>query len=373
MKKVVLVNQSSGYLMTDIANAFSVKYDKTILIAGNIVPNERKLNQNIKVDKIVAYNRKSSFLRIITWLYGTLQIFFKLLLKYRNYFVVYVTNPPFAYLCAGLLNNKFAIIIYDTYPDALINIGIKKSSLIFNWWANENKKLFNKAEKIFTLSEAISSQLVQYTDPNKITIIPNWPAQEGLKPIEKHRNIFVKELHLEDKFIVLYSGNIGLTHNVEIITELADIFKDNNKIHFVIIGEGKKKNLLIADVKARGLKNCTFLTWQPYNVIPYSLASADLALVTLNNETGLLSVPSKTYNLLAVGAPLLCVTPSGTELERIVLKYRNGCCFTRENLQGMKNFILDLVENPDKRSQLSINSQIAAKDFHYSNAKLYVL
>lgn len=374
MKKVVLVNQSSGYLMTDIANAYAEQYDEVVMMAGNIVPNERKLDGKVKVNKIMGYDRTSSIKRLATWVWGTVQIFCKLLCKYKQWKVVYVTNPPLAYLCAGCLKNPFSIIVYDTYPDALANIGIRKGNFLYNWWAKKNRKLFAKAEKVFTLSEGMASQLETYTERNKIKVIPNWSAQDGLKPIVKKENPFVKEHGLEDKFVVMYSGNIGLTHNVEVITELAELLRDNDNIRFIVIGEGKKKESLMEEAKKKELTNCEFMTWQAHDVMPFSLASADLAIVTLNNETGMLSVPSKTYNLLAVGAPLLCVTPYGSEIERLVTKYGNGECFMREELEGMKAFILKMVNDKNLCGRLSKKSTVASEDFDYKrNAREYVI
>ena len=98
MKKVVLINQSTGYLMIDIVNAYADEYDKVSLIAGSVKVMERPLKDMVVVDKIIAYNRKSSIKRLFTWCWGTLQVFFKLLFNYKGYEVVYVTNPPMCYL-----------------------------------------------------------------------------------------------------------------------------------------------------------------------------------------------------------------------------------------------------------------------------------
>ena len=79
MKKMVLINQSTGYLMIDIVNAYADRYDSVSLIAGSIKMTERSLKDIVKVDKIIAYNRESFLKRLFTWCWGTIQIFFKLL------------------------------------------------------------------------------------------------------------------------------------------------------------------------------------------------------------------------------------------------------------------------------------------------------
>ena len=365
MKRVVLINQSTGYLMIDIANAYAEVYDEVVLMAGSIKVAERTLNKKLKVKKIVAYDRSSSIKRLLTWGWGTLQIFNRLLFKYRKYEVVYVTNPPMAYLSSLLLKNPFSIIVYDTYPDALNNIGIRKENWIYRKWSNWNKKLFAKARKIVTLSDGMANCLASYVEREKITVVPNWSSKECFAPIEKKENPFVKEQELEGKFTVMYSGNMGFTHNVETIVEVANRLKDNGKIHFLLIGDGKKKPELIEKTKEYGLNNCTFLDW-------HSLASADLGVITLNQETALVSVPSKTYNLLAVGAPLLCIAPENSEIASMVFKNENGACFLPEQINEIANFIEELASDEVKRKRMVENSLKASKLYTFANAKKYV-
>ena len=372
MKKVVLVNQSTGYLMIDIANAYAEVYDEVVLLAGSVIVSERPLNKKIKLRRITAYNRNSSLKRILTWGWASLQIFNRLLFKYRQYEVVYVTNPPMAYLSSLLLSNPFSMIVYDTYPDALKNVGIGKGNIIYRWWSNKNKKLFPKATKIVTLSEGMADCLANYVDREKIAVVPNWSSQSTFKPLAKAENPFVKEYGLEDKFTVLYSGNMGFTHNVETVVEVAKRLADDESIHFMLIGDGKKKSELQEMCHNYGLKNCTFLDWQPVDRLQYSLASADLGVITLNDETARVSVPSKTYNLLAVGAPLLCIVPEESELASIVDKHDNGACFQPNQIEEIARFIQSLASDKEKKDAMVSKSMSASKSFTYANAKLYV-
>ena len=370
--KVVFINQSTGYLMIDIVNAFASQCKETALIAGSIKENERSLNPSTKVDKIVEYNRTSIFKRLLTWVWGTIQIYFKLLFKYRGWYVVYVTNPPLSYLLSLCLKNPFSIIVYDIYPDGLTNVGIKEDNYIYKKWSKWNKKSFSKADTIFTLSEGMKKRLSIYIDMNKIISIPNWSASNDLKPIDKESNIFINNNNLTNKFIVLYSGNIGISHNVEYIIEVAKNINNIKDIHFLIIGEGGKKKTLEDKVAEYNLENCTFLTWQNIDIMPYSLASADIAVITLNDETSIVAVPSKTYNLLAVGAPLLCIASEKTELYKLVSEYNNGKCFDKNDIDKMSKYILEVYNNLDLKNKLSKNSLEASKQFTYKNAEKYV-
>ncbi len=373
MKSVILINQSTGYLMVDIVNAYANSYDNVVLISGRIEELERKVNSDVKIMNIISYSRDSPIKRLFTWIFGTIQIFSILFFKFWKYEIVYVTNPPMSYLLSIFFRRPFSIIVYDIYPDALKNIGITEKNVIYKLWALMNILLFKRAQKIITLSVGMANLIgSQYKCNHKIKVIHNWAASESFKPLLKTENPFVIEHGLENVFSVLYSGNIGYTHNVEIIIEVAKSLSENEDICFNIIGEGQKKRYLIRKAKEYGLKSCYFYSWQNKEILPYSLASADLAIVTLNDETAVLSVPSKTYNLLAVGAPLMCIAPKESELCSLVMKYNNGRCFDKEDIRGMVEYILEIKNNNILKSSLSANSLKASKDFTFVNSIKYV-
>lgn len=372
MKKIVIVNQSSGYLLTDILNVYANEYDEVVQICGTIKENERKLDERIRIDWICAYDRSSALKRILTWIKGTWQIYRKLKRDYRDYETVYVTNPPMAYLCSLTLKNPFSVIVFDTYPDALANIGIRRGNPLFNLWAGWNRKLFARAKNVFTLSEGMADRLGNYIDRSKITVVPCWSANSSFAPIPKEENPFVQEHGLKGKFVVMYSGNMGVTHNVQLLVECAKRLKEVTGIHFMLIGGGTKKAELEATVKAEGLPNCSFMDWLPADQLPYSLAAADLGVVSLTDDTALVSVPSKTFNLLAVGCPLMCIVPRNSEIARMVAKYNNGNCFEVNEVEQMVKFIRQLASDKGLLNRLSENSLLAAKDFSVDNAKLYL-
>lgn len=373
MNKIILVNQTTGYLMVDVVNAYRDVYDEVALIAGSIDEFDRKLNSSVSISKIIKYNRKNIFFRTITWIISTVQIYFLLLSRYRSYHVVYVTNPPLSYFSSLVLKNTYSIIVYDVYPDALLNLGISRSNFIFRQWEKINKKVFSRALRVYTLSGGMMKLLTRYCDEAKIQVIPNWSASEHLSPISKDENPFIEENALEDKFVILYSGNIGYTHNVETIIEIAKRIKNVPGICILIIGEGLKKQELMRIVEKENLSLCRFLTWLSSDRLLYSLNAADVSIVTLTEETAFVSVPSKTYNLLSVGSPLLCIAPLGSEIDNIVKENKCGMCFNKNDVDDMVAYIMKLKNDVEYRKKLSQNSREASLEYTYKNAKLYVL
>lgn len=371
-KRIVIVNQSSGHLMIDIVNAYAGEYDEVVLISGNTPKSERKLNDKVIIKNIIKYKKQTAFKRIFTWSIAFLQILFKLIFFYRKYEILYVTNPPVSYLCSFFVKNPFSVIVFDTYPDTLKNIGLKQGNWIYDLWAKCNVKIFNKAKNIFTISDGMAEQLLKYVNRERIKTIPLWSASESFKPIEKKDNAFAREYNLCDKFVVMYSGNMGRTHNVEKLVEIAKKMKYDLFVKFLFIGDGDKKENIIKFANDNNLDNCMFLDWQPYDVLPYSLATADIGVITLNDESALTSVPSKTFNLIAVGAPLLCIASQDSEISKIIKKFNNGFVCDSDNIDEAVMFIEKLAANELLKKEMSRNSLRASYEFTYRNANKYL-
>ena len=372
INKILLVNQSVNFLTVDIANAMLSKYDEVVLMSGSISNFERPLDTKVIVSKLVEYDRTSAVKRIMTWGISFLQIFIKTLFFYRDFEILYFTNPPMSYFGAILLKNKFSVVVYDIYPDALRNVGIREGNFIYNYWVKKNRKTYARAEKVYTLSESMADALKKYVAKEKLVIIPNWSISEKFKPIPKSENPFVKEHHLEDKFVVMYSGNMGYTHSVNVLVDVAERMKENDNVQFLLIGQGKQRPELEARAKEQELTNCTFMEFLPVDILPYSLASADIAMITLNEESAKVSVPGKTYDFLSVGAPLMCITSPDSEMARLIKQHRNGACFEAFQVQEIETFITEMAADPEKRKLMSANSYEASKEYTKENAYKYV-
>lgn len=369
MKTVILVNQSTGYLTVDICNAFAKKYDRVVLLAGKVETFSRKLSDNVEVVSICSYDKSSIVKRLMTWIKGSLQIKKYLFSLSETVDVLYFTNPPLSYLWADKMEHRFGIVEYDIYPDALVNV--KCPSFIMKWWTKRNKDIFNKSVNIITLSDGMRDQLTQYVEADKIKVIYNWGVNDDIKRIALEDNTFVKKLNLTDKFVVMYSGNIGYTHNVETIIDVASRCKNKNNIVFLIIGDGGKKSTLLKRVKNDKLDNVIFSDYLPAEDVKYSMSCANLGVVTLTEETANVSVPSKTYNLLSYGIPLLSIAPKQSELGRIIKKNNCGASFEKDNIDGIIKFIEDCLSDKSAYDELSKNAKKASSKFTNKNADLY--
>ena len=371
-KTIVYINQHSGYLMIDIINAYVAAGYLCFLITGRLVERNTPLHPSVRIERIVKYNRTTTTKRLLTWAVGFIQIWIKVGFKFRNDHLFIVSNPPLAPLLPIMVKNHFKLLIFDIYPDALSELGyLSENSFIIRWWKLANMRVFTRAGTVFTITESMKEVLQRYAGSNLITVVPVWTDNTFLKPIDRSENSFIKRHKLSGKFVVLYSGNIGLSGDVDVLIDVAEKIRRDDII-FLIIGEGAKKQMIREKAKKLDLKNVLFLPWQPVSELPFSLSSASLAVISLGSRASKLAVPSKLYNFLSVGAPLLCTSARGSEVENLVKKYNCGRCFEPDDVAGIVNFIFEVAGNNELHDLYRENSLKASEYFNISNITAFL-
>lgn len=372
MKKIVFINQDSGYLMIDIVNAYVARGYDCVLITGRLVERKTPLCQGVKIIWIKKYNRNGFLQRFLSWSLAFISTLYYLRLKYRNYEIFAVSNPPFVTHLGMYLSNKIRILIYDIYPDAITELGLAgEISPIIRLWKWLNKKAYAKAERIYTLTEGMKVVLSSYVESAKIDVIPIWSDNEFLKPIPKKLNRFAIEHGLQEKFVVLYSGNIGLNNQLEFILNVAEKLQYHDDIVFLIIGNGEKRLTLEKQKAKLHLNNVHFMNWQEPEDLPYSLSLGDISIVSLDARATRLAIPSKLYNYLSVGSSLLCIAPEDSELSKIVNKYKAGACFEARMVDEIALYISSLYLNSDELSNLKSNALSASQNFSILNVNKF--
>jgi glycosyltransferase involved in cell wall biosynthesis len=266
MKEIVIINQWSSYLTKDIVNEFVKRNFKTVLITGNLSESGVDLEPSVIIHRIFKYNKKNKIKRLFSWGVGTIQILFLLWFRYRREYLVFTSNPPTSAFIASVIKNRFSIQILDIYPDALIaGKFIKPGAFIHNKWVAINKKSFAKANYIFTLTDGMRDTISQYVEAGKIISIHQWPASSPVARIKRDSNPFVSKFNLTDSFVVMYSGNMGLGHHVDILVEVANELKSEKNIVFFFIGEGWLKETIQQEYQHGALNPCYLNTLQQKN------------------------------------------------------------------------------------------------------------
>ena len=367
-RKIVIINQAVNYLTIGICNEFSKQFEVTSLITGSIHVQGEELSETIKVTYIKKWKEEHGFFKFLNYINATIQIWWLLVTKYRSYEVFFISLPPMGYLLNLFLPHKFSMLIWDVYPDVFKITGMKESHILYRVWAFLNKRSFKKAHKIFTIGDKMADLLSTYISKDKLIIQPIWAIFQENKKISKQENPFIKKYQLENQFIVQYSGNIGLTHKVEVLLSLAERMGQHKDVLFQIIGRGHRKKYLQELVLEKKLENCQFLPFQSDDMFPYSLSAADVGVVILDEKTSKGSVPSKSYNLMSYGIPALYIAAKDSELNTYTHTYKHARCFTENKLEKAETFIVELKNNKAYYNELSSNNIKAAQDFKRDNA-----
>lgn len=369
---ILFINQSAGYLMIDIIEAFEGHYGNRALATGKLNTRNRLLGNSVRLEKIIEYKRNSPLLRIWSWVVAFIQVLWLAKTRYRTAHLFIVSNPPLASLIPFFCRNSFSLLIYDIYPEALVEYKLfSREGLFVRLWRSGHKKVFMKAEKVFTLNESMKQLLTQYKTKTDIEVVPVWTDNSFLKPIPKEENEYRKSLGLDDYFVVAYSGNLGKSHELSLLVDLAELLK-NDGVFILITGGGDQYLALKRRIEKSSLMNIKIMPWQPTDKLPHTLGAGDLSVVSLGKEASSLSMPSKTYNLLSVGSPILAISEPETELARFIEEYNVGKYFRSIELNGMKDFILALKNDPTLLDALGNNALSASALFSPLNARRFV-
>lgn len=370
--RLLYIDQLVGPTSLDIINALTRHY-QVVLYSGFIIETYAKLSPEVKWIKRPRYSKVSMRARIVSWLKFYFRTLPSVLFAPKKE-VFLVSNPPLnffvGYCFAKVFRTRFTLLLFDIYPDIIVQSGyVGHRHPIARVWAALNKRAFPKAHRIFTLSENLAKEVAKYEPTiDNIRIIPNWVDNEKIKPIPKHDNAFIQKHGWGDKFIVMYSGNMGKTHDLETIVEAAKLLKDRSEIQFVFIGDGEKKPMLEKMVADYSLSNVTLLPFQPADMFKYSIACADIGFVTLADGFENYSVPSKTYYLLAAGCILFAIASKGSEMEWLINRYQCGRRFDSGTAPAVAKGILELIDYVSLRQETSRHSREASSHFTMKNA-----
>lgn len=314
------------------------------------------------------YDRGSFPKRMISWIkYVIAAVGFSLRVSGRP-LVFIIAQPPFltilGYLHKKLCGRHYVVWVDDVYPDVLVRRGlISSSGWIARTWRALNRVTFGYADHVFTLSPHMLATVQQYLPAGfPATIVPTWVDTDIIHPVPKPENVWAEQHGFRGKTIVMYSGNFGETHDVDTLLEAARQLKTRRDLAFVLIGAGAKWEAIRRSASSSDETNVHVLPWQPSQVLPQSLSSADIAYVSLDEDIDGISMPSKTYYAMAAGAAILASCATGSDLAQIVSRHACGAVVKPRCVSELVHAIEDLCEHSAKLAKCKANARAAAVD-----------
>jgi glycosyltransferase involved in cell wall biosynthesis len=199
-------------------------------------------------------------------------------------------------------------------------------------------------------------------DPARVHVIHNWADCDAIVPGPKD-NPFSREHGLADRFVLMHSGNVGLSQNLDVLIEAADRLRSRERLTIAIVGDGSKRASLEAMVASRGLTNVRFLPYQPKALLHDSFATADAFLVALKSGIEGFIVPSKVYGILAAGRPYVAATDPSSEAAQIARESGCGLVAAPGDPAALAEAIATLYDDPAMTREMGTRARLVARQY----------
>lgn len=199
-------------------------------------------------------------------------------------------------------------------------------------------------------------------DEGIIHVIPNWAPLEDL-PIVSAKNSWAEEHRLGHTFNILFAGVLGMKHNPDLLLKLALHFRDNENIRIVVVSRGPGTDWLSKQKQSYSLDNLVLIDFQPFELMPQIIASADILFTILEPEAGIYSVPSKVQTYLCGKKPLLLSVPADNLIARIVNEVKAGLVVPPNDINALISAAERMVSNSELRQKFGKNARAYAEEY----------
>ncbi len=368
---------STGLVLTKIAEGLATRYQVRVLcgqptysMRGEKGPrHERHKNVDIRRCWGTTWNRLVLPLRLCNLLTLCCSIFLNVFFRVRRQDRLFVvTNPPFlpffVALACRFRGAKCFLLIHDVYPEAIVAAGMMKpDGLAFRVLDCCTRWLYRSVAQIIVLGRDMRDLVIKKLDSarDKTVIITNWAYRDIMHPLPRSENRTLRRTGLSEKFVVQYSGNMGRTHNLEMILECATRLRHREDIHFVMVGSGAKKAWLENSVRERKLTNLSVNARCPKDELLDSLNACDVSLITFVSGMAGVSVPSRMYNVLAVGKPIIAAADGESELAQVVEEEQIGWVVSPDDVDALVDAVLEASADPHRLTEMGRRACEAAK------------
>lgn len=369
---------STGYFITGIAEGLAETGSFSVyVLCSQPTYAQRGLHaattethNGVRIDRIRAPigNKNRKFGRLWNMLSLTSRFLWLLLFRIRrDDLVLVVTNPPILPAVVGLISkvkgaNPY-LLVHDVFPDILVPGGITTAtSLVYRTFDAIQTLTLRLIPRVVVLGRDMHRRLAAKR-PNRSSqiyeIIPNWGDGTIINPAKRNDNPVRKQLNLERKFIIQFSGNFGRTHGLEDLIQLASQLSSNDMVHFLVFGSGAGLDWLKTRIAEMDLPNLTLLPPCEQSDLGNYLTACDLFYMPFKRGMEGISVPSRLYNVMAAGNPVLAVAHPESELALVVEEEAMGWVVEPGDVEHMKEIVLAALEDSETLRVMGNNARAA--------------
>lgn len=322
--------------------------------------------KNINITFLSSTNFKKDYFfgRLMNYLTFTISVVFKLLFTKEKTPVFTHTTPPSLGIIISMIcklkKRKFIYVLLDIFPDGLVRLGkFKDKSLLVKIWKKINRRTFKRCHQIVVIGRDMKKWLLDFYPgaQDKVQYIPVWQDETLIQPVEFEQNPFVKEHQLNEKFVVQYSGNMGLWNDMETLGKAAGLPWDD--VIFMFVGGGMRKKELLNAFEKPIPDHVLFFPFLSNDEYANAVSACHIALISLQKGLEGMAVPSKIIGIMAAAIPVIAVVPEQSEIATIVNEENCGLVVSPGDVIALKEAIETLKNNQELRKQMAQNGRLA--------------
>jgi len=375
LKHMVLLSQAINPDFLKVITSALPDTKITVLTGSNVTSDDACVN----IVKTVAHNPKSLISRFKNWWKYTRQASVWISQNKNDIDLFFATtNPPLVVFLLNKVYRKYKkpyiILIYDIYPDIIERVmGNPFVKIITLLWRKTNIKAYKNAEKVITIGQSMASLIKKsHKLENDIEVFPIIVNCDEIKPIAKKENQFLTKKGLETKFAVIYSGNIGQGHDIDVFLESSKYLAKHKDITYIIMGSGARLPSVRERVLHENLENVFLLDYLPREDFIYALSSGDVGFVSQTKKTCDLMIPSKSYSYMASGTAIIGLSDGNDDLSELIEKWSCGVITPFGDAKALADAILEMYRHRDLLARYKYNALKGAVEGHSTGVAVYM-
>jgi colanic acid biosynthesis glycosyl transferase WcaI len=325
--------ESTGQLLTQLCEGLVDEYDVTVLTGAveGAAP-AREMQNGVKVERVLSttFERRRLALRAANYLTYVASSLGRALQTTRPDLVLCMSDPPFIGALARVAARRhrvpYLLIVQDVFPEIALQLGRLTNPLLVGSLDLLVGSALRHADRVVAIGDTMREKLIEKgVRAAAIEVIPNWVDADELRPQPKD-NPWSREHGLAEAFVVMHSGNVGWAQDLDVLVRASTFLRDLEKLRFVVIGSGARQAEVVELQQRLESDGFVFLPYQPRDVLPASLSSADVHYIGLARGLAGYVVPSRMNGVLSVARPVIVGADANSEIVRVV--ERVGCGIT---------------------------------------------
>jgi putative colanic acid biosynthesis glycosyltransferase WcaI len=324
--------EATAQLLTDLCEALGQDADVTVItgiLHGREDEPRRLVRNGVEIIRVpsTSFERSKLLARATNYVTYLTNSLLRGLRVPKPDIVLCMTDPPIvadvALLVARRYRAPLIVISQDVFPEIAVQLERLENPVVMRLLRSLVSLYLRRADRIVAIGDTMRQRLEEKGAPaDRIRVIPNWVDTERLAPRDR-ANEWARNIGLDEKFVVMHSGNVGHAQDLDSLVRAATFLRDLDDLSIVIIGTGARHSELVALAELLEVDQVGFLYFQSRGVLPQSLSAADVHVVGLAPGLAGYVVPSRLYGILAVARPVIVAADPESETAQVV--ERIGC------------------------------------------------